>query len=87
MEGVWLNGSKAEAVMHVTRDENRNHAAAFKIDPAAVVFRIRRDHPIVLTFDHSPHGKSLKNAWCCPIDIPLAYCMEGYETIDLSQSD
>lgn len=73
--------------MHVTRDGNRNHEAALKIDPCAVIFRIRGDHPIALMFDHSPHGRTLRNAWCCPIDIPLKYCMEGYETIEIPQSD
>lgn len=84
IEGVWLNGSRAEAFMHVTRDGNRNHEAALKIDPCVVIFRIRGDHPISLTFAHSPHGKSLQNAWYCPIDIPLEYCVEGYETIEIS---
>lgn len=83
ISAVWLNGSRAEAFAHVTRDRNTNHKAALELDPCVVVFKIRRDHPIVLNFQYHPSGKTLPNAWICPVDIPLEYCMSGYETIDL----
>lgn len=83
ISAVWLNASRAEAFQHVTRDTNSNHKAALDLDPGVVIFKIRGDHPIVLKFSHRPAGRSLPNAWYCPVDIPLEYCEPGYESIDL----
>lgn len=83
ISAVWLNGSRAEAYAHVTRNGNRNHKAALEVDPGVAIFKIRGDHPIVMKFQYHPAGTTLTNAWYCPVDIPLEYCVPGYESLDL----